>query len=90
MTTTDDTGWTTMALAPYEYTGAYLLGADSRPFLDAPISATLAALLSRFDDPDADVIGIAITERVTSGYVILNIAMRMSSRGLYGVDDGLR
>ena len=48
---------------PYEYTGAYLLGVDGRPFLDAPLRRTLPALLDRFDDADADVVGIAAGEK---------------------------
>jgi hypothetical protein len=48
---------------PFEYTGAYLLGVDRRPLLDAPLCRTLPALLERFDDSDADVVGIATGEK---------------------------
>jgi predicted nucleotidyltransferase len=48
---------------PYDYTGAYLLGVDGRPFLDAPLRETLPAILDRFDDPAADVVGIAAGEK---------------------------
>jgi len=48
---------------PFEYTGAYLLGVDGRRFLDAPLRRTLPVLLDRFDDPDADVVAIAVGEK---------------------------
>lgn len=48
---------------PYDYTCAYMLGVDGRPFLDAPLSQTVTAILDRFDDPDADVVGIATREK---------------------------
>jgi predicted nucleotidyltransferase len=48
---------------PYEYTGAYLLGVDGRSFLDARLRETLPAILNRFDDCDADVVGIATGEK---------------------------
>jgi predicted nucleotidyltransferase len=41
---------------PYEYTCAYLLGADGRAFLDEPLSAAVSGVLDRFGDPDASVI----------------------------------
>ena len=33
---------------PYEYTGAYLLGVDGRPFLDAELAGTVVKVLARF------------------------------------------
>ncbi len=48
---------------PYEYTCAYLLGVDGRPFLDALVRAAVTAILGRFDEPDADVVGIATREK---------------------------
>ena len=47
---------------PYEYTCAYLLGADGRRFLDKPLRAAVTGVLDRFSDPDADVIGIIARE----------------------------
>ncbi len=47
---------------PYEYTGAYLVGVEARPFLDDPVSETVEAVLDGFDHPDATVIGIAARE----------------------------
>ena len=47
---------------PYEYTGAYVVGVEARPFLDDPVSETVEAVLDRFDHPDATVIGIAARE----------------------------
>ena len=48
---------------PYEYTCAYLLGADGRRFLDKPLRDAVAGVLDRFSDPDADVIGIIAREK---------------------------
>jgi len=48
---------------PYEYTGAYLLGADGRPFLDAQLAGTVVKVLDRFSDADADVVGLVARER---------------------------
>jgi hypothetical protein len=48
---------------PYEYTCAYLLGADGRRFLDKPLRDAAAGVLDRFSDPDADVIGIVAREK---------------------------
>jgi len=48
---------------PYEYTGAYLLGVDGRPFLDAQLARTVVKVLDRFADPDADVVGLVARER---------------------------
>ena len=47
---------------PYDYTCAYLLGADGRRFLDKPLSDAVAGVLNRFSGPDADVIGIVARE----------------------------
>jgi len=48
---------------PYEYTGAYLLGVDGRPFLDAELAAPVVKVLDRFSDADADVVGLVASER---------------------------
>src|SRR5262245_18966509 len=48
---------------PYDYTGAYLLGVDGRPFLDAPTRQAVTAVLDRFDEPDATVVGIAVGDK---------------------------
>ncbi len=48
---------------PFEYTGAYLLGTDGQRFLDAALSNTVRSVLARFDEPEADVVGIAAGER---------------------------
>jgi predicted nucleotidyltransferase len=48
---------------PYEYTGAYLLGVDGRPFLDAQLAGTVVKVLDRFAGPDADVVGLVARER---------------------------
>lgn len=48
---------------PFEYTCAYLLGVDARPFLDEPVSQAVTAVLDRFDDPNAEVIGIVAREK---------------------------
>jgi predicted nucleotidyltransferase len=47
---------------PYEYACAYLLGLDGRPFPDSSLRASAQPVLARFDDPDADVVGIAARE----------------------------
>jgi len=47
---------------PFEYSCAYLLGLDGRPFLDPSVRAAAQPVLERFDDPDADVVGIAARE----------------------------
>jgi len=48
---------------PYDYTSAYLLGVDGARFLDAPLRQAVTAVLDRFDEPDADVVGIATGEK---------------------------
>jgi predicted nucleotidyltransferase len=48
---------------PYEYTGAYLLGVDGRPFFDAELAGTVVKVLDRFSDADADVVGLVARER---------------------------
>ena len=47
---------------PYEYTCAYALRADARSFLDGLLRLTVAAVLDRFDEPDADIVGIVARE----------------------------
>jgi len=48
---------------PFEYTCAYLLGVDGQRFLDSALSNAVRAVLDRFDEPEADVVGIAAGER---------------------------
>ena len=47
---------------PYEYTGAYMLGVDAQPFLDASLSDAVKAVLDDFDNQDAAVIGVVARE----------------------------
>lgn len=47
---------------PFEYTGAYLLGLDGRPFVNAPVAQTLQSVLGRFVDADADGVSIVLGE----------------------------
>jgi predicted nucleotidyltransferase len=47
---------------PYEYTCGYLLGADGRQFHDESLRDTVAGVLDRFSDPDAEVIGVIARE----------------------------
>lgn len=47
---------------PFEYTCAYLLGVDGQRFLDAALSNTARAVLGRFDEPEAEVVGITAGE----------------------------
>ncbi len=47
---------------PYEYTCAHLLGLDARLLLDPSLGQTVRSVLDRFDDPDAPVVGLAITD----------------------------
>ena len=53
---------------PYEYTGAYVVGVEARPFLDEPLTEAVKAVLDRFDDPGATVIGIVARE--TRGLIV--------------------
>lgn len=48
---------------PFEYTGAYLLGVHGQRFLDDALTNTVRPVLTRFDEPEADVVGIAAGER---------------------------
>lgn len=48
---------------PYEYASGYLLGGDGQPFMDAGLARTVATVLDRFTDPDADVVGAVVRER---------------------------
>ena len=47
---------------PYEYTGTYAVGVEAHPFLDESLSETVKAILDRFDNPDATVIGVVARE----------------------------
>ena len=47
---------------PYEYTGAYVLGVETQPFLDESVSETVEAVLDRFDNPDATIVGVVARE----------------------------
>ena len=40
-----------------------MLGVDGQRFLDVALSNTVRAVLDRFDEPEADVVGIAAGER---------------------------
>ena len=46
----------------YEYTGAYAVAVEAHPFLDESLSETVKAVLDRFDNPDATVIGVVARE----------------------------
>ena len=48
---------------PFEYTCAYLLGVDGRPFLDDLLSRTAGTVLDRFSNQDADVVLIVAREK---------------------------
>jgi len=48
---------------PFEYTCAYLLGIDGQRFLDTALSTTVRAVLDRFTEAAADVVGIAASDR---------------------------
>jgi len=48
---------------PFEYTCAYLLGVDAQPFLDDAVSETVTPVLERFEDADAEVVGIVGREK---------------------------
>jgi hypothetical protein len=48
---------------PYEYTCAHLIGLDARPFLDESVRLTVTPVLDRFDEPEADIVGIAAAEK---------------------------
>lgn len=47
---------------PFEYTCAYLLGKDSRQFLDPAVAAAARAVLDKFDSADAAVVGMIARE----------------------------
>ena len=47
---------------PFEYTGAYLLGCDGRPFLDQPLRTAVRTVLDLFGDPDAEVVDAVARE----------------------------
>ena len=53
---------------PYEYTGAYLVGVEARPFLDESVSKTVEAVLDRFDNQDAAIVGVVARE--TGGFIV--------------------
>jgi predicted nucleotidyltransferase len=46
---------------PFEYTSAYLLGVDGRPFLSTQLSQAVGRVLDRFAGPDSE--GVAIVGR---------------------------
>jgi predicted nucleotidyltransferase len=48
---------------PFEFTCAYVLGWDGRPFLDAAIREVVGAVLALLDDPDAALIGAVAREQ---------------------------
>lgn len=47
---------------PFEYTCAYLLGCDGRPFLDQPLRTAVRTVLDRFSDPDAEIVDAVARE----------------------------
>lgn len=47
---------------PFEYTGAFLLGLDGRPFVSAPVAQALASVLGRFVHADAGGVSIVLGE----------------------------
>lgn len=48
---------------PFEYTSAYVLGLDGRLLVDEPVGRAVGAILTRFQDPYADVVRLLLTER---------------------------
>jgi predicted nucleotidyltransferase len=48
---------------PFEYTGAYLLGIDGRPFLSRSLSQTVEAILDRFADSDSEAVALVAREQ---------------------------
>jgi predicted nucleotidyltransferase len=48
---------------PNDYTSDNLLGVDGQPFLDESVRQAVTAILDRFNEPDADVVGIATGEK---------------------------
>ena len=50
---------------PYEYTYAYLLGADGRRFLDKPLRNAVTGVLDRFSDPDEPLSAYADGDHLT-------------------------
>jgi hypothetical protein len=48
---------------PFEYSSAYLLGVDGQVFLGRQLTETVAKVLDRFGDIDADVVEIVLREQ---------------------------
>ncbi len=48
---------------PFEYTGAYLLGIDGRPFVSAEVTRAVAEVLRSIADADVDVAGVIAREQ---------------------------
>lgn len=48
---------------PFEYTGAYLLGLDGRPFLGPALSRAIEGVLNRFADPDSAGVAMVVLEQ---------------------------
>jgi len=48
-------------LVPFEFTAAYLLGLDARPFA-ASVATSIRQLLGQFDSSDAAIVGLVATE----------------------------
>lgn len=48
---------------PFEYTCAYLLGSDARPYLDEPLARAVVPVLDRFTEPEAEVVWIVGYEK---------------------------
>ena len=47
---------------PFEYAGAYVVSVDAQPFLNEPLSEAVMAVLDRFDNQDASIVGIVARE----------------------------
>jgi hypothetical protein len=58
---------------PFEYTGAWLLGTDGRPFVSAQVARAVGSVLDRFTDSDAEAVGMVIRE---SGRLAIDDAAR--------------
>jgi len=48
---------------PFEYAGAYLLGADGQALLSGPLARVVSRVLDRFAHPDAEAVGTVARER---------------------------
>lgn len=51
---------------PFEFTCAYLLGLDARPFLDEALADAVRPVLARFEDSDAAIVDLTAREKTGS------------------------